>query len=77
MFMQSKFNQIGLMKTNKEVAQDKLNKIEGPLLTGTKLKWRNKVAYIMECIDTDIRHRRYIIDSGGWRWSIAESELHD
>lgn len=54
-----------------------MTKFDSPILNGTKLKFRNRVAYVMECIDTDVRHRRYIIDSDGWRWSVAESELHD
>lgn len=49
-----------------------------PIPDGTKFTFRNKVAYVMECINLD-KHRnheyRYYVDSAGWRYSLIESEI--
>lgn len=47
--------------------------------TGTKLKFGNKVAYVMECINKSSNPNkcRYYIDCDGWRYSVTESELQE
>lgn len=45
-----------------------------------KLKFRGRVAYVIECINLDKRGNtdyRYYVDSAGIRWSLTESILEE
>jgi hypothetical protein len=56
------------MKTNKDM----------PIAVGTKILFRSKVGYVMECINPDKhwKHQfRYYVDSAGIRWSLSEEEV--
>jgi hypothetical protein len=39
-----------------------------------KTKWRGKAAYVIDVFNSG-NGKRYIVDSGGFRWSVHEREL--
>lgn len=48
-------------------------------VVGQKIKFRGKVAYVIECIHESSNPKllRYYVDSDGWRFSVTHQELLD